>query len=180
MTNRSAHLPILLVFGLLTSGVGCQVLPIPSYRADSGWPTSYDSAGYNSAGYDSAGYDSANCHSASYPPSSAGGYHTAYLGAAASESENYDGSCATDCPPGFFPPMQLWQGAGVPVPGWWAKWRAQRELPDPAPYPRFHPLPTRPMFQPLTQPPQLNTDPAFGLHAPPVATSANNYGHLAE
>ncbi|HBE67826.1 MAG TPA: hypothetical protein DDW52_06725 [Planctomycetaceae bacterium] len=40
----------------------------------------------------------------------------------------------------------------IPVPGWFANWRAKRELekalPDAPEYPRFHPLPTRPMFAP--------------------------------
>ena len=42
------------------------------------------------------------------------------------------------CPPGILPPP----------PGWLAKWKSRRDLPEPPPYPRFHPLPTRPMFSP--------------------------------
>lgn len=36
----------------------------------------------------------------------------------------------------------------IPMPGWLARWKAQKDLPKPPEAPRFHPLPTRPMFQP--------------------------------
>jgi len=36
----------------------------------------------------------------------------------------------------------------VPMPGWLARWKAEKHLPKPPESPRFHPLPTRPMFQP--------------------------------
>lgn len=35
-----------------------------------------------------------------------------------------------------------------PLPGWAEKWKKYRELPEAQLHPRFHPLPTRPMFQP--------------------------------
>ena len=42
-------------------------------------------------------------------------------------------------PPALLPP--------VPLPGWLARWKAQKDLPKPPESPRFHPLPTRPMFE---------------------------------
>ncbi len=36
----------------------------------------------------------------------------------------------------------------VPLPGCLARWKAEKKLPKPPESPRFHPLPTRPMFQP--------------------------------
>jgi hypothetical protein len=55
-----------------------------------------------------------------------------------------------DCPPGTCGGGMI---GGLPIPalptpGWLAKWKEKRELPDPPNYPRFHPLPTRPMFDP--------------------------------
>lgn len=114
---------ILLVFGLLTSGSGCQVLNIPSYRVD---------APGRLRGADVAGYSQVGCEfdDPMHTPNSVG--------------------CLVDqdCPPGFFPPLGGWMDCGLPVPAWYADWRAKKDLPEPAPYPRFHPLPTRPMFQP--------------------------------
>ncbi len=51
--------------------------------------------------------------------------------------ENYSST------PTLFPP--------VPMPGWLARWKAEKHLPKPPASPRFHPLPTRPMFQPPIQ-----------------------------
>ena len=111
--NRLSHFlsAIVLLFSLLTSG-GCQVLRIPSYRADCG----------------------------AFPESQLGG-----------------AACDQECPPGFLPPlafpaMPAVLASGVPVPGWWADWRARQDLPEAPPYPRFHPLPTRPMFSPHPAP----------------------------
>lgn len=114
---------ILLVFGLLTSGSGCQILNIPSYRVDS--PGGLHGAG--GVGYSRVGCDFDNTMDT---PNAVG--------------------CLTeqDCPPGFFPPLGGWMHCGLPVPAWYAEWRAKKDLPEPAPYPHFHPLPTRPMFQP--------------------------------
>ena len=147
MKSRSSPISILLVLGLLTSGGGCQVLHIPSYRADSS----------------GAGYCSVT------------GTTPAELGLAAAE-----------CPPGFLPPLPplpAWTHRGVPVPGWWAKWRAKEDLPDPAPYPRFHPLPTRPMFSSHPQASTLgqnttgqNTTYGWSDSIPPQG--ATNYGQL--
>lgn len=39
-----------------------------------------------------------------------------------------------------------------PLPGWLGRWKKQSDLPVPPPYPRFHPLPTRPMFSPVENP----------------------------
>ena len=43
----------------------------------------------------------------------------------------------------------------LPMPGWLAKWKAEKDLPKPPESPRFHPLPTRPMFQPQRAPKQF-------------------------
>ena len=56
----------------------------------------------------------------------------------------------------------------VPMPGWFARWKAEKDLPKPPVAPRFHPLPTRPMFQPR---PEIG----LGLGAP---GEAGCYGTL--
>ncbi len=131
---------ILFVFGLLTSGNGCQVLNIPSYRVDS-------ANGLSVA--DAAGYRSPPC-----------------------ETGAPEGACALDegCPPTFLPPQGALAHCGLPVPAWYVKWRTQRDLPEPAPYPHFHPLPTRPMFQP-----QPNSGPILWGESP---TATMPYGQL--
>ena len=72
--------------------------------------------------------------------------------------------CDADCPPGILPPL----------PGWLAKWcHKEEELPEPSPYPRFHPLPTRPMFAPR----QSETMPISnfpGLGVPEVSVPMEN------
>lgn len=124
MHNRlNSTRSILLVFGLLASGSGCHVLNIPSYRAD---------APNGIFGADGAGYSHAGCE---YGES---------MGASDSAACITEG----DCPPGFFPPLGGGAHGGLPVPACYAEWRAQKNLPEAAAYPRFHPLPTRPMFQP--------------------------------
>ncbi len=45
------------------------------------------------------------------------------------------------------PPIVLPAMPSIPVPGWFARWKAEKKLPKPPLAPRFHPLPTRPMFQ---------------------------------
>ena len=65
--------------------------------------------------------------------------------------------CATESyssPPIVLPTMPT-----VPMPGWLSRWKAEKDLPRPPAAPRFHPLPTRPMFQP-----QPKTH--FGVGAP--------------
>ena len=57
------------------------------------------------------------------------------------------------------PPIVLPTMPTVPMPGWLARWKAEKDLPKPPAAPRFHPLPTRPMFQP-----EPTTD--FGVGAP--------------
>ena len=47
-----------------------------------------------------------------------------------------DVGCAAACDSGPLPPL----------PGKLAEWQAEKELPTAPAYPRFHPLPTRPMF----------------------------------
>ena len=56
----------------------------------------------------------------------------------------------------------------IPMPGWFVRWKAEKDLPKPPESPRFHPLPTRPMFQP-----RPTTD--FGFGAPGAAAC---YGTL--
>lgn len=61
------------------------------------------------------------------------------LGSAEGAVACSDAQCSdVQCPPTVLPPL----------PGWLAARRAKKDLPQPAPYPRFHPLPTRPMFSP--------------------------------
>ncbi len=47
----------------------------------------------------------------------------------------------------------------LPLPGWLARWKAEKDLPKPPDSPRFHPLPTRPMFSPS---PSLDNGVCFG------------------
>ncbi len=51
----------------------------------------------------------------------------------------------TGCEPGIIPPLP---GCFASLHAKKEAWKAERNLPEPAPYPRFHPLPTRPMFSP--------------------------------
>jgi hypothetical protein len=122
MILRPPTILILLLFSLLTSGSGCQIMHIPSYRVGESLER-----GALCSGSD---------------------------GVATANGE-YPGDSVEGCPPGFLPPapvflrqVPLWMHAGIPVPAWWAEWKAKRDLPEPAPYPRFQPLPTRPIFSP--------------------------------
>jgi hypothetical protein len=133
-TTMTIHPPtalILLLFGLLTSGSGCQILHIPSYRVHEG----------------TDGGELCSDFGPERPLGSEG------------PSGTFEG-----CEPGFLPPAPTWVHAGFPVPGWWAEWKAKRNLPEPAPYPRFQPLPTRPMFSPR---PDTNAA-GFPLGMPPT------------
>ncbi len=128
---------ILLLSLVLTSGSGCHVLQIPSYRA---------SVVDRSADQESSVVDrSADQESEAYSFS-----HSHNSLAACSDPSCSDPSCLQldACPPGLFPPLPAWGHSTWACPGWYTAWRARRDLPDPPPYPRFHPLPTRPMFQP--------------------------------
>ncbi len=128
MSIRTDSTLILLVFGIVTSGSGCQVLGIPSYRAENGT-----------------------------------GSHLAGSGI----------ECLADaetCPPGIFPPLPTMSHF---TPGCLARWKAQRELPEPSAYPRFHPLPTRPMFS--SGPNQIPFSADMGM---PVQNTP--YGQLPE
>lgn len=51
-----------------------------------------------------------------------------------------------ESPPVVLPSMPAMPA--MPMPGWLARWKAEKDLPKPPEAPRFHPLPTRPMFQP--------------------------------
>jgi hypothetical protein len=108
--RRPHKLVILLVFGLLTTSSGCQVLGIPSYRADQAdarWSPPVEPGG---------------CLDTSWYP-----------------LEDHLGECPTGCSAGILPPL----------PHWLAERRAKSQLPEPPAFPRFHPLPTRPMFSPV-------------------------------
>jgi len=125
MKNRQRPQPvILLLFCWLTSGSGCAVLNIPSYRADSCGP--------------------AECATSNFAGSAAA-------------SGNSGIPVDDNCPAGFLPPLPVWLHSGIPVPGWWVAWKAKKDLPEPAPFPRFQPLPTRPMFSPQGQDVTLQT-----------------------
>ena len=91
---QARQLSILLVCGVLATAPGCQVLGIPSYRADIvGGELADGSCG------------------------------------------EFDMACAS--------PQPL-----PPLPGFFGRWQARRALPDPPEYPRFQPVPTRPMYSP--------------------------------
>lgn len=54
-------------------------------------------------------------------------------------SQRYsDTGCQPSCPSGPVP--------ALPLPGCLAEWHAEKELPKAPAFPRFHPVPTRPMF----------------------------------
>lgn len=138
MTNfPKATRYILLAFGLLACGSGCHVLSIPVDPATG--------LGVHSMGL---GYDG-ECLQAG--PAWDGEPHY----------RSVDNSCDVSCPPDWLLPLPerpavSWPVSqlGWPVPKWWVEWRAKRDLPDAPAYPRFHPLPTRPMFQPRSMPAQ--------------------------
>ncbi len=96
---------ILLVSALLSTASGCQVLGIPSYRADSG-------------------------HLRGYQPTEMMCVGDSCSEVIASENDEMLGA------PRVLPPL----------PGWLGRWHAKKNLPEAPDHPRFHPLPTRPMF----------------------------------
>ena len=49
-------------------------------------------------------------------------------------------SCQSSCPPTVLPPLPI-------MPAWLSRFHRESQE-EPPPYPRFHPLPTRPMFSP--------------------------------
>lgn len=76
-------------------------------------------------------------------------------------------SCSTT--PALLPPL--------PMPGWLAKWKAEKHLPKAPELPRFHPLPTRPMFQPRAVPEfSTATGEAVCFGGLPASTDWNNAG----
>ncbi len=90
--NPILRLALVLTSGLLlTNGLGCALIEIPSYRLED------EASAYNCA------QQAELCH-------------------------------------GPLPHL--------PLPGWLARWKAEKDLPKPPDSPRFHPLPTRPMFRP--------------------------------
>ena len=142
--------PILLLFCWLTSGSGCAVLNIPSYRADYCTPAGAD------------------CFDG---------------GETISEASGMSGqTLANNCEPGFLPPLPMWLNTGIPAPRCWAEWKANKDLPEPAPYPRFQPLPTRPMFSSRGQDVPLQAYGGAGGETWPTGIvpqpTAPGYGHL--
>lgn len=117
---------ILLVSAVLTTASGCQVLGIPSYRADSGHHLGYQPAEMMCVG------DSCSEVIASE--------HDEMLGA-----------------PRVLPPL----------PGWLGRWHAKKNLPEAPDHPRFHPLPTRPLFSATSAGAEVST----GYGALPAAES---------
>ncbi len=89
--------------------------------------------------------------------SSPDGYST-YSSATLSGSDALCSDSDAVCPPGILPPL----------PHWLAKWRHQEEeLPKPPDSPRFHGLPTRPMFSQrkisdYSIPDELASPPTYG------------------
>lgn len=158
ISRRQAAI-IVLVCAFISTASGCQVLGIPSYRG----PVSASAGrGFGNALGGSLGCavggdctqgtcgDSAcasgACTTARHPILSriAKGARCGTLGnhgrdqlasGSIAEAETYR--------TGLLPP--------IPVPGWLADWQAKRDLEEALPeapeYPRFHPLPTRPMFE---------------------------------
>ena len=112
----------LLVLGLLTSG--CRVLSIPTYPLDA--PSVY-AAGDGCCGETGGDFS--------------------YAGVTGDGQAYVDG-----CPADWLSPLPQRHSVAWPVPKRWADWKARRDLPEPPAYPRFHSLPTRPMFQPQTPP----------------------------
>ena len=55
-----------------------------------------------------------------------------------------------DSPNGYRPHFAL--PIAFPVPGFVTQWHARKQIPAAAPYPRFQPLPVRPMFAPTALP----------------------------
>ncbi len=118
---------ILLVLGLLTSG--CHVLSIPSTPLD----------GLDADRLGGYGASDGCCSEV------VGDF--SYAGVAESGQ-----ACDDGCPADWLSPLPQRHLVAWPVPKRLAEWRARRDLPEPPAYPRFHPLPTRPMFQPPAAP----------------------------
>lgn len=153
---------ILLVLACLTSGSGCvgvappaNCLPLAGFHRGAGHYLHACACG--SPTCQTAHLNGPRCCVAGERASSVPGSSTA--GGCDDESTTYQGGLA-----GCVPEWAAWRGAIAPTrprcswhtPQWWSRWRAKRELPEPPDYPRFHPLPTRPMFSP--PPPPLAAD----------------------
>lgn len=117
---------ILLFCAVLTMASGCQVLGIPSYRADAGQVPGYQSPQMACVGDSCSGVMMDE--------------HGEMLGA-----------------PRVLPPL----------PGWLGRWHAKKNLPEAPDHPRFHPLPTRPLFN--STPTGMDQSTAYG--ALPAAES---------
>lgn len=128
---------ILLVCCSFTTATGCQVLGIPSHRMNSAHHNppaapitashEFDSVA-SGIGYSTQG----DCSS------DAGMQNAGMQKVGISANASCDGYRT-----GILPP--------IPVPNWFAKWHKDEEPPEAPGYPRFQPLPTRPMF---SQPPR--------------------------
>ena len=137
-TTRS----ILLVFGLLTSGSGCHVLNIPVDSVSGLGVHTADCECEMEGGRDSPGILMRSV-GPRYPP-----VHGIPTRSIEPHHHSLGNACASSCPPDWLSPLPHRDFVGFPVPKWWADWKAKKDLPDPPAYPRFHPLPSRPMFQP--------------------------------
>lgn len=84
------------------------------------------------------------CHVLSIPVNQAGGG----CGVESCAVEIRQAIPTRSAEPHYYSAGDTLDGSCLPVPKWWADWRAKKDLPEPPPYPRFHPLPSRPMFQP--------------------------------
>ncbi len=117
MTFRDT--PILLVCALVATSTGCQVLGIPSYRAETGHVSGHmpGSPGLSEQPTTQLVCDGDSCREVEV-------------------SEFEVSECGEMGAPRVLPPL----------PGWLGRWHAKKELPDAPEYPRFQPLPTRPMF----------------------------------
>lgn len=73
-----------------------------------------------------------------------------------------------DSPCGFHPHWPSPRSFAIPVPGFLAEWHARKHQPEAPPFPRFHPLPVRPMFAPA---PAAQALPAAVGDSEPVVTS---------
>ncbi len=160
--GTSQHFTILLLSLVLTSGSGCQVLQIPSYRADV--------------------VDRFACQESSFDTQSRDPSADSYC----SNPSSLD-PADPSCPPSLLPPIPVWNVSTWAGPAWYVDWKARRALPEPPAYPRFHPLPTRPMFQPAPAhypenavrlaPADVPWDQTWES-SPPNSTSAPIYGQL--
>ena len=155
---------ILLVFWLLASGSGCRVLSIPVNPA-SGLDAHLVGSGCAGGACGTEGLQGVPTRSV----------EPLYEGILTRSVEPHYGAWDGSCPPDWLSSLPHREFVGWPVPKRWADWKAKRDLPEPPPYPRFQPLPTRPMFQPR---PSLDTNTGDDDHWGGRSPAPTQYGHL--